>query len=114
MADKTIFKKIIDKEIPVTLIHEDDQCIAFRDSSPQAPIHILVIPRKEIRSLQEVTAEDKLLLGHLLYICHMLAAAEGLENGFRVVINAGDDGGQTVPHLHYHLLGKRSLTWPPG
>lgn len=114
MADKTIFKKIIDKEIPATLIHEDDQCIAFRDISPQAPVHILVIPRKEIRSLQEVTPEDKPLLGHLLYVCHTLAAAEGLDSGFRVVINAGDDGGQTVPHLHYHLLGKRSLTWPPG
>lgn len=114
MAEKTIFKRILDKEIPVELIHEDEQCVAFRDISPQAPVHLLVIPRKEIPSLIEVETEDAPLLGHMLFTCHELAAKEGLDKGYRVVINAGPDGGQTVSHLHFHVLGKRSLSWPPG
>jgi len=114
MTEKTIFKRIIDKEIPAQLVYEDDQCLAFRDIQPQAPTHLLVIPRKEIPSLAQVSAEDGPLLGHLLLVCHQLAKAEGLENGYRVVANTGVDGGQTVNHLHFHLLGKRPLDWPPG
>ncbi|WP_437229204.1 histidine triad nucleotide-binding protein [Planctomicrobium sp. SH661] len=114
MPEKTIFKKILDREIPAQLLYEDDLCIAFRDVNPQAPVHILVIPRKEIPSLKEVTAEDEPLLGHLLVVCSRLAREHGLGNGYRTVINAGEDGGQTVNHLHIHLLGQRQLSWPPG
>ncbi|HWL08868.1 MAG TPA: histidine triad nucleotide-binding protein [Planctomicrobium sp.] len=114
MSEKTIFKRIIDKEIPARLVYEDDLCLAFHDVSPQAPVHLLVIPRQEIPSLQHVEEKDAPLLGHLLYVCHKLAAEQGLENGYRVVINTGSDGGQTVNHLHFHILGKRPLEWPPG
>ncbi|SFI34573.1 histidine triad nucleotide-binding protein [Planctomicrobium piriforme] len=114
MADKTIFKRILDREIPVDLIYEDDRCVAFRDVNPQAPVHLLVIPRQEIPSLLEVQPQDEPLLGHLLYICHHLAAEFGLAEGFRVVINAGPNGGQTVNHLHLHVLGQRAMDWPPG
>lgn len=114
MGEKTIFKKILDGEIPAELIYEDEQCVAFRDISPQAPVHLLVIPRREIRSLQEVDAADEPLLGHLLVVCRKMAEQFELANGFRVVINTGDDGGQTVDHLHFHVLGQRAMTWPPG
>lgn len=114
MSQKTIFKKIIDGEIPAQLVYEDDQCLAFRDINPQAPVHILVIPRKEIPSLADAGQEDCELLGHLLLVCRRIAEQEGLTSGFRTVINAGPDGGQTVDHLHVHLLGKRPLRWPPG
>jgi len=114
MAEKTIFKKILDREIPVELLYEDEQCIAFKDINPQAPVHLLIIPRKEIPSLMRIEPEDEELLGHLLYVCRKLAEEHGLESGFRTVINAGPDGGQTVDHLHVHLLGQRSMSWPPG
>jgi Diadenosine tetraphosphate (Ap4A) hydrolase and other HIT family hydrolases len=114
MAEKTIFKKILDGEISVAKLYEDDQCIAFNDINPQAPVHFLVIPRKEIPSLSEATEEDEPLLGHLLVVARNLAKSQGLENGFRTVINTGADGGQTVFHLHVHVLGQRAMAWPPG
>lgn len=114
MAEKTIFKKILDGEIPAAKLYEDDQCIAFNDVNPQAPVHFLIIPRKEIPSLAQASDEDKTLLGHLLIVARNLAQSQGLEQGFRVVINTGDEGGQTVYHLHVHVLGQRAMTWPPG
>jgi histidine triad (HIT) family protein len=111
---KTIFKRIIDREIPADIIYEDDRAMAFRDVNPQAPVHVLVIPKKEIPSLAAAGDEDAALLGHLLLVTRKLAQDLGLENGFRTVMNSGPDGGQTVDHLHIHLLGKRSLKWPPG
>jgi len=111
---KTIFKKIIDKEIPTDLLHEDDLCLAFNDISPQAPVHVLIIPRKEIQSLAHLEKEDAEILGHMMLVIKGLAEKMGLENGYRVIANTGQDGGQTVHHLHFHLLGKRPLKWPPG
>jgi histidine triad (HIT) family protein len=113
-AGKTIFKKILDKEIPADIVYEDDRCIAIRDISPKAPTHVLVIPRQEIVSLVEASDENASLLGHLLVVAARLAAQLGLTNGYRTVINCGRDGGQTVDHLHIHLLGGRPLNWPPG
>ncbi|MCA9069534.1 MAG: histidine triad nucleotide-binding protein [Planctomycetaceae bacterium] len=113
-TEKTIFKKIIDKEIPADIVHEDDHCLAFRDISPQAPTHILVIPKKEIESLAQAEDEDAALLGHLLITARKVAEQQGLSNGYRTVLNCGADGGQSVDHLHVHVLGGRSLTWPPG
>ena len=114
MAVKTIFKKIIDKEIPAQIVYEDDRCLAFRDVNPQAPVHVLVIPRQEIASLAQSADEDVALLGHLLSVVRMVAKDFNLANGYRVVINCGPDGGQTVDHLHVHVLGGRRLDWPPG
>ncbi len=110
----TIFQKIIDKEIPAEIVFEDDRCLAFKDIGPQAPTHVLVIPKKPIRSLAEAEADDESLLGHLLLVAAQVARELGLEDGFRVVANAGPDGGQSVDHLHLHVLGGRKLTWPPG
>ena len=114
MSEKTIFKRIIDKEIPVDIVYEDDLCLAFPDVSPQAPTHVLVIPKKEIVSVADIADEDQALIGHLCLVIRDLARELGLSNGYRVAVNCGDEGGQTVPHLHFHLLGGRSLTWPPG
>ena len=114
MAGKTIFKRIIDKEIPASIVYEDDRCLAFRDVNPQAPTHVLVIPRKEISSLDDASDDDTVLLGHLLATARKLAGQFGLARGYRVVINCGPDGGQSVDHLHVHLLGGRALEWPPG
>jgi histidine triad (HIT) family protein len=111
---ETIFSKIIRREIPADIVYEDDLVVAFRDVDPQSPVHILVIPKQPIPSLAEATAADAALLGHLLLTVKIVAAQERLERGYRVVINTGEDGGQTVFHLHLHLLGKRSMTWPPG
>lgn len=110
----TIFKKIIDKEIPAKIVYEDEHCLAFHDVSPQAPVHVLVIPKKEIVSLAELSAEDEALCGRLLLVIQKVAAQVGLTGGYRVVANCGADGGQSVNHLHFHILGGRSLTWPPG
>ena len=111
----TIFKKIIDKEIPAKIVHEDDLCIAFRDIQAQAPTHILIIPKKEIRSMAEVTADDEKVLGHMLVKASAIARQEGIaDDGYRIVINTNDNGGQTVFHLHMHILGGRHMTWPPG
>ncbi|HBN77030.1 MAG TPA: histidine triad nucleotide-binding protein [Planctomycetaceae bacterium] len=111
---KTLFEKIIDREIPAEIVFEDDLCLAFRDINPQAPVHILVIPKKPIPTLAEATDDDRVLLGHLLLVLKDVALQEGLDNGFRTVLNTGPDGGQDVYHMHFHLLGKRKLTWPPG
>ncbi len=115
MADKTLFEKICDKEIPATIVYEDEQCVAFRDISPQAPLHILIIPRKAIPRVGLAVADDGALLGHLLLTAAQVARSEGIaESGYRLVINNGPDGGEAVPHLHVHLLGGRQLLWPPG
>lgn len=114
MSEKTIFKRIIDGEIPADVVHEDDRCLAFRDVAPQAPTHVLVIPKKEIPSLADATEEDTELLGHLFVVAARVARELGLEDGFRTVVNCGSDGGQSVDHLHVHVLGGRKLTWPPG
>ncbi len=109
-----LFCKIIAGEIPSKTIFEDDLTYAFRDINPQAPSHVLVVPRKHIASLAESGPEDENLLGHLHLVAARIAAGEGLSDGFRTVINTGPDGGQTVDHLHVHLLGGRSMHWPPG
>ncbi|MEM6521895.1 MAG: histidine triad nucleotide-binding protein [Cyanobacteria bacterium P01_C01_bin.70] len=115
MSEDTIFGKIIRREIPADIVHEDDLCLAFRDVAPQAPTHVLVIPKKPIPKLADATNEDKALLGHLLLVVKAIAEQLGIaEDGYRVVINTGTNGGQTVFHLHLHLLGGRSLQWPPG
>jgi len=114
MAAKTIFKRIIDKEIPAAILYEDEKCLAFQDVNPQAPVHILVIPKREISSLADAVDDDAALLGHLLCVSRSLATKLGLAQGYRVVINCGRDGGQSVDHLHFHVLGGRSLGWPPG
>ena len=114
MTEPTIFKRIIDKEIPADIVYEDDRCLAFKDISPQAPVHVLVIPKEEIQSLAHTEDAHGDLLGHLLLVTRSLARDMGLDNGFRTIINTGAGGGQTVDHLHIHLMGGRSLTWPPG
>lgn len=114
MAEKTIFKRIIDGEIPARLVHDDQFCLAFHDVNPQAPVHVLIIPKREIPSLASVTAADQQLLGHLWTTIPRLAEQLGLEGGYRVVVNCGPEGGQSVDHLHFHILGGRQMKWPPG
>ena len=111
---ETIFAKIIRREIPAQIEYEDKLCLAFHDVSPQAPTHILVIPKKPLPSLAEVTDAEIPLLGHLIRVATNIATKLNLVNGYRLVVNCGTDGGQTVNHLHIHLLGGRSLGWPPG
>lgn len=111
---KTIFKKIIDREIPANIIYEDDLCLAFHDVSPQAPTHVLVIPKKEIANLDEITEADANLVAHICTVIRSLAKKLDLKGGYRIVVNNGPDGGQTVDHLHFHLLGGRPMRWPPG
>jgi histidine triad (HIT) family protein len=113
MSD-TIFGKIIRREIPATIVYEDELALAFQDVNPQAPTHFLVIPKQPIAKLEEATENDRALLGHLLLVAKKVADDAGLKNGYRVVINNGRDGGQTVFHLHLHVLGDRLLAWPPG
>ena len=110
---ETIFGKILNGEIPCEEVFSDDICLAFRDVQPQAPVHILVIPRKPIKSLIETSVEDKMILGHLLFIASTIASKEKLKN-WRTVINTGQEAGQTVFHLHLHILGGREFYWPPG
>lgn len=110
----TIFTKIINKEIPANIIYEDEHCLAFMDVAPQAPKHALLIPKKPIVSLAEAQTTDAPLLGHLMIKIGEVARIMGLENGYRVVNNIGSDGGQTVYHLHFHIMGGRSMMWPPG
>lgn len=114
MAEKTLFQKIADKEIPADLVHEDDQCIAFRDINPQAPTHILIVPRRPIPTLDDLTEDDKPLVGHLFLVAQRIAADEGIAGGYRTVFNCGEEAGQSVFHLHLHLLGGRPMQWPPG
>jgi histidine triad (HIT) family protein len=113
MAD-TIFGRIIRGEIPARIVHDDDRCLAFHDVAPQAPVHVLVIPKQPIPSLAEVGEADAALLGHLVLVATQLARSLGLAEGYRLVVNCGRDGGQSVDHLHLHLLGGRRLGWPPG
>jgi histidine triad (HIT) family protein len=111
----TIFSKIIAREIPANIVYEDDLCLAFHDVAPQAPVHILMIPKKPIVSVEHLESEDSQLIGHMWLAIQQVARAAGLaEEGYRVVVNCGKDGGQSVDHLHYHILGGRSLSWPPG
>jgi histidine triad (HIT) family protein len=110
----TIFGKIIRREIPADIVYEDDLALAFKDVQPQAPVHILVIPKKPIVKLADVQESDRDLLGHLLLTAKRVAEEAGLTNGYRVVINTDSDGGQSVYHLHLHILGGRHMTWPPG
>lgn len=110
----TLFEKIIAREIPANIAYEDEQCLAIHDIDPQAPVHLLVIPKKVIPRIGAATAADQAILGHLLLTAAKVAAQLELVEGFRVVINHGKDGGETVPHLHVHVLGGRAMTWPPG
>lgn len=110
----TIFAKIIAREVPADIVYEDDVCMAFRDITPRAPTHILVIPKKPIPSLADLTEEDEAIVGRCVIALSKVAAEQGLDNGYRMVVNCGNDGGQEVPHLHFHLLGGRKMTWPPG
>ncbi len=110
----TIFEKIVAREIPAKIIWEDDEAIAFHDVDPQAPVHILIVPKKRITRLAEAGDADKALLGKLLLVARDMAARFKLSNGYRVVINNGPDAGESVPHLHVHVLGERALAWPPG
>ena len=111
---KTLFEKIIDREIPAAIVYEDDTVLAFRDINPAAPTHVLIVPKKPIARIGEATADDHKLLGHLLHKAAEVAKQLDLKNGYRLVINNGADGGETVPHLHCHILGGRHLAWPPG
>ena len=113
MNEETIFSKILKGDIPSDEVYRDEYCLAFRDIQPQAPIHILLIPRKAIRSLIEAEETDQNLLGHLLLVAAKVAKIEGLDN-WRTIINTGSKAGQTVFHLHLHIIGGRSLSWPPG
>jgi len=110
----TLFQKIAAREIPADIVHEDDLCLAFRDIAPQAPVHILVVPKKPVARVAAAQEEDRELLGHLLLTAAEIARRENLAEGFRIAINNGPNGGETVPHLHVHLLGGRPLHWPPG
>ena len=109
-----VFCKIAEKEIPSNIVYEDDQIICFHDLEPQAPVHVLIIPKKHIASMDDVSADDQQLMGYIMTKVKEIAKTLGLENGYRLVNNCGEDGYQTVKHLHFHLLGKRKMTWPPG
>lgn len=109
-----LFCKIVDGSIPSTAVYQDELCYAFADIHPQAPVHVLIVPRKHIDSLASVTEADKPLLGHLAWVAAEIAHAKNLGKGYRVVMNHGEDGGQTVDHLHLHALGGRAMHWPPG
>ena len=114
MAEKTLFQKIADRELPAEILFEDDRCIAIRDINPVAPTHVLVIPREPVAGVQDLEDEHAALAGHLLVVARRLAEQAGLDGGYRLVLNVGDDAGQTVPHLHLHVLGGRRMAWPPG
>jgi histidine triad (HIT) family protein len=112
---KTLFEKIIAREIPATIVYEDDKVIAFRDVKPQAPTHVLIIPKKPIPRIAEAQAEDHALLGHLMLKAAAVAKELGLaQSGYRLVFNNGPDAGEAVPHLHCHIIGGRKMAWPPG
>ena len=114
MMQDNLFQKIIDRKIPADIVYEDDRCLAFRDINPQAPVHVLIIPRKVIRTHADIKPEDGELLGHLHAVAAQLAEKLGVGDGYRLVINCKERAGQTVPHLHLHLLGGRDFRWPPG
>ena len=114
MMTDNIFQKIIDKQIPAKIVHEDDRCLAFHDVGPKAPVHVLLIPKKVIPTHADITEADAAVVGHLHVVAAKLAKDLGLTDGYRLVINCGEHAGQTVPHLHLHLLGGREFAWPPG
>jgi histidine triad (HIT) family protein len=115
MMKDNLFQKIIDRQIPADIVYEDDRCLAFRDINPQAPVHVLIIPRhKVIPTHADVTEADRELLGHLHVVAARLAKQLNIDDGYRLVLNCKDRAGQTVPHLHLHLLGGRDMRWPPG
>ena len=114
MSEPTIFQRILDGDVPADVVYEDDRCLAFRDLDPQAPVHVLVIPRRPIASLAAATDADRDLLGHLLRAADAVAKKEGVGDAYRVVVNSGADAGQSVFHLHLHVLGGRAMSWPPG
>ena len=114
MAEKTIFKRIIDREIPAKIVYEDAHCLAFEDIHPAAPTHLIVIPKREIASVDDVAEGDAEVVGHLFVAMRAIAAQLGLKGGYRVVTNCGRDAGQEVMHLHFHLLAGRKFGWPPG
>lgn len=114
MLGVNVFLKIINKEIKADIVHDDSHCLAFKDINPQAPTHIIIIPKKVIRTHAEISPADRDLLGHLHIVAAEVAQKQGLIDGYRLVINCDKQGGQTVPHLHMHLLGGRDLNWPPG
>lgn len=114
MLKDNLFQKIIDRQIPADIVYEDDRCLAFRDINPQAPVHVLIIPRRVIATHAEVREDDAELLGHLHIVAAKLARQLGIDDGYRLVINCKERAGQTVPHLHLHLLGGRPFGWPPG
>lgn len=109
-----LFCKIIKGEVPSTKIYEDDMVFAFDDINPQAPVHFLVIPKEHIKSAAEIDHSHKELMGHIIYTISKLAKEKGLDNGYRIINNCSIDGGQTVDHIHFHVLGKRKMLWPPG
>jgi histidine triad (HIT) family protein len=109
-----LFCKVVDGSIPSTAVYQDDQCYAFGDIHPRAPVHVLVVPREHIASLGEAVESHRGLLGHLMWAAAEIARAKGLSKGYRVVLNNGEDGGQTVDHIHLHVLGGRQMNWPPG
>lgn len=112
--EKTLFERIIDGEIPGDIVHEDEHCVAFKDINPGAPVHILLVPRKPMPRLQDGTPDDQALLGHLMLTAPKIAAQHGVGDAFRLVVNNGADAGQSVFHLHLHIIGGRPLKWPPG
>lgn len=114
MSEKTLFQRIADHDIPAEILYEDDECVAFRDIAPKAPVHVLIVPREPIPSLDDLTESHEQLVGHLFTVARQVAASEGLARGYRAVFNCGEEGGQEVPHLHLHVLGGRQMGWPPG
>lgn len=114
MAEKTIFKRIIDREIPAKIVYEDEHCLAFEDIHPAAPTHLIVIPKREIASVDDIEEADAQVVGQLFVAMRAIAAKLGLGNGYRVVTNCGRDAGQEVMHLHFHMLAGRKFSWPPG
>ena len=114
MMQDNLFKKIIDRKTPADIVYEDDRCLAFRDINPQAPVHVLIIPRKVIPTHADIKPDDRELLGHLHVVAAQLAEQLGIADGYRLIVNCKERAGQTVPHLHLHLLGGRDFRWPPG
>ena len=114
MSEQTLFQRILTGDIPAEIIFQDDMAFVIKDINPQAPIHVLVIPKKPVARLDEAVEEDRALLGHLLLVARNMAKSLKLKDGFRVIINNGSDGGESVPHMHVHVIGGRKMTWPPG
>ncbi len=114
MAEKTIFARIIEREIPARIVYEDDRALAFHDVNPQAPVHVLIVPKRAIDRIENMTADDEALVGHMVLVATKVARELDLRDGYRLVMNNGEHAGQSVFHIHLHLLGGRHLGWPPG